>query len=176
MERIEVFKSKNLTMVKAMKQTLTCVVLTMLTLTACSSDEPSAQDAIEEETATVLSVLNGTFTAEKEVLGSVEHEDITFTPFSTPEKYISLDGLVSVHGKAVVSKYYNDHSLEITHNTYYIVRVAYSGATPTLSFYQYGDNGEINNREDKRQIQVLTDDTFKFLTGGLSAETIYTKQ
>lgn len=159
-----------------MKQALTCAVLSILTLTACSSDEPNTQDTTERETAKVLSVLTGTFAAQKDVLGSVEHEDITFTPFATPTKYVSLDGSVSVQGKAVVSKYYNDHKLDVTHNAYYVVRVAYSGATPTLSFYQYGEDGEINNREDKRQIQVLNGNSFKFLTGGLSAETIYTKQ
>lgn len=159
-----------------MKKTLTCAVLSILTLTACSSDDPITQDTTEQETTKVLSALTGTFTAQKDVLGNTEHEDITFTPFATPTKYVSLDGTISVHGKAVVSRYYNDHLLEITHNTYYIVRVAYLGATPTLSFYQYGEDGEINNREDKRQIQVLNGNSFKFLTGGLSAETTYSKQ
>lgn len=163
-------------MVKTMKETLTCAVLSILTLTACSGDEPNTQDTTDTEVAAVLSILDGTFSAQQEMVGNVQHEDITFYPFTTPTKYVSLDGSVSVHGRAVVSNYYNDHKLEITHNTYYVVRVAYSGATPTLSFYQYGDNGEINNREDKRQIQVLSDRTFKFLSGGLSSLPTYEKQ
>lgn len=163
-------------MVKTMKETLTCAVLSILTLTACSGDEPNTQDTTDTEVAAVLSILDGTFSAQQEMVGSVQHEDITFYPFTTPTKYISLDGSVSVHGRAVVSNYYNDHQLAVTHNTYYVVRVAYSGATPTLSFYQYGDNGEINNREDKRQIQVLSDSSFKFLSGGLSSQPTYEKQ
>ena len=163
-------------MVKTMKETLTCAVLSILTLTACSGDEPNPQDTTEAEVAAVLSILDGTYSAQQEMVGNVQHEDITFYPFTTPTKYVSLDGSVSVHGRAVVSNYYNDHKLEFTHNTYYVVRVAYSGATPTLSFYQYGDNGEINNREDKRQIQVLSDRTFKFLSGGLSSLPTYEKQ
>lgn len=53
------------------------------------------------------------------------------------------------------------------------------GATPTISFFEYGTDGEVVNREDKRNIKVIDASSFKMWDYGLTeAENaiIYAKQ
>lgn len=154
-------------------------LLALLLVMACSKSEDA--QSTDKEVAAVSQVLNGKFvgTLYSSTTNTTETEEMTFSPYSsTKEMTSTLDGKIKVYGTAVVTKYTNDHQLEITHNCYYCVNVAYSGAQPTVSFYAYAENGEINNKEDKRIITILSNNSFKMRGYGLSEDNnkTFTKQ
>lgn len=155
------------------------LVVTLLVISCSKDDEPSQNT--DKEVASVTQILNGKFTGSlfSSVTNTTETEEMTFSPYSSAKDITSiLDGAIKVYGTAVVTKYTNDHLLEITHNCYYSVNVDYIGAQPTVSFYAYSENGEINNKEDKRIITILSNNSFKMRNYGLTEnnDKTFTKQ
>lgn len=140
-------------------------------VSGCSKDDDTTSQNIDKEIAAIVQVLNGKFVGSlySSVTNTTETEEITFSPYSSPQNITSiLDGTIKAYGTAIVTQYTNDHLLEITKNCYYSVNVDYVGAQPTISFYPYSENGEINNREDKRIITILSNDSFKMRNYGLT--------
>lgn len=144
------------------------IVMLLLLVVACTKSEDTQNT--DKEVAAVTQVLNGKF------VGSLYSSATNTT--ETEEMTSTLDGKIKVYGTAVVTKYTNDHLLEVTHNCYYSVNVAYLGAQPTVSFYAYAENGEINNKEDKRIIAILSNNSFKMRGYGMAEnnDKTFTKQ
>ena len=133
-------------------------------ISGCSKNDDTISQNIDKEIAAIVQVLNGKFVGSlySSVTNTTETEELVFSPYSAPKDVMSiLDGTIKAYGTAIVTKYTDDHLLEITKNCYYSVNVDYIGAQPTISFYPYSENGEINNREDKRIITILSNDSFK---------------
>lgn len=155
-------------------------LLALLLFAACSKNDEAPQNT-DKEVAAATQVLNGKFVGSlySSATNTTETEEMTFSPYSSAKEMTSvLDGKIKVYGTAVVTKYTNDHLLEVTHNCYYSVNVAYTGAQPTVSFYAYAENGDINNKEDKRIITILSNSSFKMRDYGLSENNnkTFTKQ
>lgn len=154
------------------KKTFILVSLMMsVIVSGCSKDDDEPSQNVEKEVASIAQILNGKFVGSlySSVTNATETEEITFSPYSSTKDITSIfDGTIKVHGTAIVTKYTNDHLLEMTNNCYYSVNVAYIGAQPTVSFYSYSENGEINNREDKRIITILSNNSFKMRDYGLT--------
>ena len=148
----------------------TAIVMLLLLVVACSKSEDTQNT--DKEVAAVTQVLNGKFVGSlySSATNTTETEEVTFSPYSSTKEMTSLDGKIKVYGTTVVTKYTNDHLLEVTRNCYYSVNVAYPGAQPTVSFYAYAENGEINNKEDKRIIAILSNNSFKMRNYGLSED------
>jgi hypothetical protein len=148
-------------------------------LLGCSKDDEPKN--IDKEVEAITQVLNGEFIGSlySSVTNTTETEELVFTPYSSTKEMMSvIDGKVEVYGTAIVTKYTNDHLLETTQNCYYSVRVAYTGAQPTVSFYPYSSSGDINDTEDKRIITILSNSSFKMRDYGLTEnnDKTYTKQ
>lgn len=156
----------------------TAIVMLLLLVVACSKSEDTQNT--DKEVAAVTQVLNGKFVGSlySSATNTTETEEMTFSPYSSTKEMTSLDGKIKVYGTIVVTKYTNDHLLEVTRNCYYSVNVAYPGAQPTISFYAYAENGAINNKEDKRIIIILSNSSFKMRDYGLSENNnkTFTKQ
>lgn len=154
------------------------IVMLLLLVVACSKSEDTQNT--DKEVAAVTQVLNGKFVGSlySSATNTTETEEVTFFPYSSTKEMTSLDGKIKVYGTAVVTKYTNDHLLEVTRNCYYSVNVAYPGAQPTVSFYAYAENGEINNKEDKRIIAILSNNSFKMRGYGMAEnnDKTFTKQ
>lgn len=151
-----------------------CLLLGFVLFSGCSNDddeEPSQN--VEKEVASIVKILNGKFVGSlySSATNITETEEITFSPYSSTKKIISIfDGTIKVYGTAIVTKYYNDHLFETTNNCYYSVNAPYIDTQPTVSFYSYSENGEINNREDKRKITILSNTSFKMRNYGLTED------
>ena len=146
-----------------MKNILPTLVL-ICTLLSCSKDTDHTSNT-EKEIYAVTRILSGKFVGSlySSVTNTTETEEITFSPYQSAKEVVSiLDGKIDAHGTAVVVKYFNDHLLESTKDCYYSVKVVYAGAQPTISFYPYNiEKGEIINNENKRDIIIISDQSFK---------------
>lgn len=142
----------------------------ILLVTSCSKENEPSQNT-DKEIASITQVLNGKFmgSLHNSATNTTETEEMTFSPYSSTKDITSiLDGTIKVYGTAVVTKYTNDHLLQVTKNCYYSVNVASIGAQPTVSFYPYSESGEISSKEDKRIIIILSNNSFKMRNYGLS--------
>lgn len=161
-----------------MRKILLLLVVTAL-FAGCSKEEDTPNT--DKEVAAVTHVLSGKFmgSLHNSATNTTETEEMTFSPYSSAKDITSiLDGAIKVYGTAVVTKYTDDHLLEITNNCYYSVNVAYVGAQPTVSFYSYSENGGIDKKEDKRIITILSNNSFKMRDYGLTEnnDKTFTKQ
>lgn len=148
-------------------------LLLLLFVVACSKNNDDPIQNTDKEVAAVTEVLNGKFIGSlyMSTINVTETEEITFSPYSSAKEISSLlDGKIKVYGTAIVTEYVNDHLLEITHNCYYSVSVAYAGAQPILTFYPYSEIGEVNNKADKRIISILSNSSFKMRDYGLTED------
>lgn len=154
------------------KKTFILVSLMMsVIVSGCSKDDDDPAQDIEKEIYSITQILNGKFVGSlySSTTNTTETEEITFFPYSSTKDITSIfDGTIKVYGTAIVTKYTNDHLFEMTNNCYYSVNVDYIGAQPTVSFYPYHESGEINNREDKRIITILSNTSFKMRDYGLT--------
>jgi hypothetical protein len=156
------------------------MLVAALLIVSCSKEDEPSQNT-DKEVASVTQVLNGKFVGSlySSATNTTETEEITFSPYSSAKEVISIiDGSIKVYGTSIVTKYTNDHLLEVTNNCYYSVNVDYIGAQPTVSFYPYHESGEINNREDRRIITILSNSSFKMRRYGLTEinDKTFTKQ
>lgn len=154
-----------------MKRLLSIIIL-ITALWSCSKDEEQTP-VLSTEEQEILNVLSGKFVGSlySPTTSTTETEEITFTPYASAKGITKLLGEkieLYVYGTAIVTEYFNDHLLEVSQNCYYTVSVAYKGAKPTLSFYPYSDGGEILAKEDKRDITILSENSFKMCRTGLS--------
>lgn len=141
----------------------------LLIVVSCSKSDnraPTTDPAVKA----ITQVLNGKFIGSlNSSVGPTETEELTFNPYPVAKEVVSIiDGRITVYGTAIVVKYYNDHLMEISKNCYYTVNVDYKGENPTVSFYPYSESGEINNKEDKRIITILSNNSFKMRDYGLT--------
>lgn len=146
------------------------MLVAILLIVSCSKENESTLNT-DKEVSLITQILNGKFVGAlySSATNSTETEEITFSPYSSTKEITSIfDGVIKVYGTAIVTKYTNDHLLEITHNCYYSVNLDYIGAQPTISFYPYSENGEISSREDKRIIIILSNSSFKMRDYGLT--------
>lgn len=147
--------------------------LLMIILCASCTKNNEPEQGVVKEIANIVSVLNGKFSGSlySSVTNTTETEEISFSSYSTPQKIVSIiDGEVIIYGTVLIDKYYNDHLLEVKKNCYYSINIAYEGAQPIISFYQYGTNGEISDKEDKRIISIVSNSSFKMTNYGSSIE------
>lgn len=163
-----------------MKRIILLCIGAIALFSGCSNDSDAPEPTDNEITA-VAQVLNGRFfgTLYSQITNTTETEEITFSQYSSTKEIVSiLDGTVVAYGTAVVTTYTNDHLLEVSKNCYYSIQVAYTGAQPTVSFYPHSDSGEINSKEDKRIITILSNSSFKMRKYGLSVnnDKTFTKQ
>lgn len=154
-----------------MKKILLLFVVVAITVFAgCSKEDSNDGLPKDPAVAAITQVLSGKFIGSLQSTTSpTETEELTFNPYLTAKEAVSIiDGRITVYGTAVVVKYYNDHLLEISENCYYSVNVDYKGENPTVSFYPYSESGEIDNKEDKRIITMLSNNSFKMRDYGLT--------
>lgn len=150
---------------------------------ACSKDD-APQPEMNAAVKQIWQALDGTFVGVHEdklsAAGSYT-ETIVFHPYSEPEEIkptVILFPDFTAYGTAVIT---DTRFEEISGSStcYYSIDVKYEGATPTISFFEYGTDGEVINSEDMRNIKVINASSFKMWDYGLTeAENaiIYAKQ
>lgn len=157
------------------------ILLLSLCCVACSKDDdpqPEMSAAVKQ----IWQALDGTFVGAHEdklsAAGSYT-ETIVFHPYSEPRDIIPIyEDKCAAFGHAVIT---DTRFVAISGSStcYYSINVKYEGATPTISFFEYGTNGDVINREDKRNIKVIDASSFKMWNyGSTEAENaiIFTKQ
>ena len=157
------------------------ILLLSLCCVACSRDDDS-QPEMNEAVKQIWQALDGTFVGVHEdklsAAGSYT-ETIVFHPYSEPRDIIPIyEDKCTAFGHAVITDT-RFVAISGSSDCYYSIKVAYSGATPTISFFEYGTNGDVINREDKRNIKVIDASSFKMWNyGSTEAENaiIFTKQ
>ena len=145
---------------------LLSILFLSLCVAACSKDDAPQPEMNE----TVKQIWQTSYT-----------ETIVFQPYSKPKEIkptVILFPDFTAYGTAVIT---DTRFEEISGSStcYYSIDVKYEGATPTISFFEYGTDGEVVNREDKRNIKVIDASSFKMWDYGLTeAENaiIYAKQ
>lgn len=159
------------------------VLLLSLCFAACSKDN-NPQPEMNEAVKQIWQTLDGTFTGvhEDKLSAAASYtENIVFQPYSEPKKIeptVILFPDFTAYGTAVItdsrSEAINDSS-----TCYYSIEVKYEGAIPTISFFEYGTDGEVVNSENKRNIKIIDASSFKMWNyGSTEAENavIYTKR
>lgn len=150
------------------------LIIAALLMTACGSDdEPKIEETLNKEAASIAANLNGTFAAQWESVGSIQHEELKFTPYATPQKhditipgqYADIDKTVYIFGTVDYTTYYNDHLLEVSHNYLYTVEVPYTGASPRLTVYAHS-NDMIYGNSFTYELRNVKASSFEMLTGG----------
>lgn len=165
-----------------MKRILSILLLS-LCLTACSKDD-NPQPSMIGEVKQIWQTLNGRYAGfhEDKLSSAASYtETIVFQPYSEPKEIkpmVILFPDFTAYGTAVIT---DTRFEEISGSStcYYSIDVKYEGAIPTISFFEYGTDGEVINSEDKRNIKVIDASSFKMWDYGLTeAENaiIYTKQ
>lgn len=157
------------------------ILLLSLYCVACSKDDDSRPE-MNETVQQIWHSLDGTFVGVHEdklsAAGSYT-ETIVFHPYSEPRDIIPIyEDKCAAFGHAVITDT-RFVSIGGSSDCYYSIKVTYSGATPTISFFEYGTNGDVINREDKRNIKVIDASSFKMWNyGSTEAENaiIFTKQ
>lgn len=159
------------------------ILLFSLCCMACSKDDNTPPE-MDETVKEIWQTLNGTYVGFHEdklsTAGSYT-ETIVFRPYAEPKEIKSVVILFpdfTAYGTAVIT---DTRFEEISGSStcYYSIDVKYEGATPTISFFEYGTDGDVINSEDKRNIEVIDASSFKMWDYGLTeAENaiIYTKQ
>lgn len=165
-----------------MKKILSILLLSIC-FAACSKDDnpqPNMNEAIKQ----VWQALNGRYVGFHEdklsAAGSYT-ETIVFQPYSEPKEIkptVILFPDFTAYGTAIITDIrFEEISGSLT--CYYSIDVKYDGAIPTISFFEYGADGEVTNNEDKRNIKVIDASSFSMWNYGLTeAENaiIYAKQ
>lgn len=157
------------------------ILIFFLCCTACSKENetpPEMSGTVKE----IWQTLNGTyigFHEDKLSPAGSYTETIIFRPYSELREILPIyEQKCMAFGSAEIT---DTRFVEIRGSTtcYYSLDEAYSGAIPTISFYEYGDNGSIINREDRRNIRLIDASSFKMWNNG-STETensiTFTKQ
>jgi hypothetical protein len=132
-----------------MKKLLTLLAVLLL-LPSCYKEPIPDVILIEKDVAEILQVINGHFISQRDVLGSIEYEDITFTRLEKPREIVSLFGTFIAYGTAKISKYYNDHALEINKDCYFTIE----GWSSEITFYRYRDNDIVDKGESRVYIPI----------------------
>lgn len=157
------------------------ILLLSLCCVACSKDN-DPQPEMNETVKQIWQTLDGTFVGVHEdklsAAGSYS-ETIVFHPYSKPREILPVyEDKCMAFGHAEITDT-RFEAISGSSDCYYSIKVAYSGATPTISFFEYGTNGDIINREDKRNINVINASSCKMWNyGSTEAENaiIFTKQ
>lgn len=148
-------------------------VLTALLLSSCSSDGGGDIEkfSVNQEVANIWQSLNGTYIGTYYLFNTDNiwyTETITFHPYSEPrEIHPVFEDKCLAYGTAdiVDTRFYD---ISGTAHCYYSIQVKYTGAVPTISFFKYGDNGGITDKEDKRNIRIVNAQTFAAWDYGLT--------
>lgn len=143
------------------------VLLLVALLVGCAKDKEEDLPTFTPAEKEFLQIITGKFVGShySSSINTTQTEEITFTPYADPREVVSIiDGKVRTVGTAIVVKYTDNHLLETKTNCYYSndFKEGLSVTEPTISFYSYSDNGEINNKEDKRIIIVSSSTEDKF--------------
>ena len=142
-------------------------------LAACGGEDDTQTSTISKEVEAIWKAINGSYKGVYYISGTDNiwyTETITFHPYSEPKPLISvLDGEVTAFGTADIA---DTRFIDITgiEQYYYSIVVKYQGATPYISFYKYGDDGSIINKEDRRNISDVSSSSFKMWGYGLTEE------
>lgn len=152
---------------------LPLLALVALSICSCSKDEPEPDNSLDKEAASIAFHLNGLFASSWQSLGTTQHEEFRFTPFSTPQKhditipgeYANIEKTVTTYGSCTHSVYYNEHLLETSNNYLYTVDVRYAGATPLLTLYP-NSNGMIYGNYSEYNLRNVTTSSFEMLIEG----------
>lgn len=143
------------------------MLLTVVMLFSCTKDQGEDLSTFTAAEKEFLQIITGKFIGSHYSPGTntTQVEEITFNLYSAPKEVVSvIDGKIRVVGTAVIVKYTDTHLLETQINCYYSndFKEGFAGTEPTISFYSYSDNGDINNKEDKRIIIVSSSTADKF--------------
>lgn len=156
-----------------MKKIIYFLISVIFILPSCSSNNEAPDSSPAKPSAAELEIadlLDGKF------IGSVysastnttETEELSFYPYASLENKFVWDLVgTSIHsrevwifGKALYVKYFNDHLLQISRDCYYSVSIPYSGASPILELYPYGEDGEVNNRTESFYLSSVSASSF----------------
>ena len=136
-----------------MKKLLSILFLS-LCIAACSKDD-TPKPEMNETVKQIWQTLNGRYIGfHEDKLSSAGSytETIVFQPYSEPEEIkptVILFPDFTAYGTAVIT---DTRFEEISGSStcYYSIDVKYEGAIPTISFFEYGTDGEVVNSEDQR--------------------------
>lgn len=164
---------------KTMRKFLSILIL-LLCCAACSKDNDTPPE-ISGTVRDIWQALNGTFIGEYTTFGNpYKTEEITFTPYLEPVEILPIyEKKCLAFGSARIKIKYS--SLDFDGVYYYSLDEMYSGAIPTISFYEYdAKSGNIINSADKRNIRIINASSIKMWSYGLTEDgsgnvVIYTK-
>lgn len=155
----------------------------ILFMVACKGEENEPQNsAVSKEVNSIWKALNGSYKGVYYIFDTENiwyTETITFHPYSETKQLSSVvDGNITAFGTADIA---DTRFLEISgvYHCYYSIVVKYQGATPYISFYKYGEDGSIINKEDRRNIADISSLSFRMWSYGLTEENnshIYNKE
>lgn len=137
-----------------MKKLLSVLFLSICAA-ACSKDD-TPQPEIDKTVKQIWQTLDGKYTGvheDKLSLAGSYTETIVFQPYSETKEIkptVILFPDFTAYGTALIT---DTRFEEISGSStcYYSIDVKYEGATPIISFFEYGADGEVVNREDKRR-------------------------
>lgn len=159
------------------------ILLLALCFVACSKEE-SREPQMDETTKKIWQTLNGKyigFHEDKLSAAGSYTETIVFQPYAAPKEIkptVVLFPNFTAYGTAKITDT-RFEAISGSSNCYYSIHVAYAGAEPTISFFEYGNDGSVINSEDERNIRIIDASSFKMWDYGLTeAENaiIYSKQ
>lgn len=141
----------------------------MTMISSCSSsDNEEPQKSVDIEVNEIWHSISGSYKGSFYIMNTDNlwyTETITFHPYSEPKEITPLfDSKCMAYGVADISDTRFLDISDVSHS-YYSIKVKYSGAVPTITFYEYGDGGDIINKGDERNIRVSGSDIFLWSYG-----------
>ena len=156
-----------------MRKILPIIIMMFCTFISCSKDDDIEQPQINATVKEIWASLNGSYKATY-YFNNIEKEwyseTIDFHPYSEPKKItpkVILFPSFTAYGTATITDT-RVSDIKGSSTCYYSIEVAYNGAAPTISFFEYGENGEVRNKEDKRNIKNWDYTQFDMWNYGLS--------
>lgn len=163
-----------------MRKLLSIIILSLCVASCSKNDSPKPE--MNETVKEIWQTLKGTYAGQYTSFGNpYQTEEITFSPYTEPKEILPLyEKKCLAYGSAYIKT--ESASMVFDGEYYYSIDVKYSGAIPTISFYEYSiDDGYIINKEDKRNIRLIDATSIKMWSYGLTEDgsgnaVIYTKQ
>lgn len=156
-----------------MKKIIPIIIMVICAFTSCSKDDDIEQPQIDATMKEIWASLNGSYKATHYFSNSGKEwysETIEFYPYKEPKEItptVMMFPSFTAYGTATITDT-RVSDIAGSSTCYYSIDVAYNGATPTISFFEYGESGEVINKEDKRNIKNWNNAQFDMWDYGLS--------
>lgn len=144
------------------------LILIAIVAVGCSSESEPVLPQVNETVKDIWQTLNGSYTGTFYVMDTDVvwyTETIDFKPYDEPRRiypmYTYDSGEIYAYGTAEINdtRFFDISGIS---NCYYVIKSAYEGAIPTISFYEYdAKSGNITNDEDKRNIKEWSSSQFR---------------